>query len=107
MTFSFERCDLGPRSDLDRWSFFDPTHQVSGHAHREAVGPDEQVDPSTRTREEYRRLTSGVGTSDDDDLIAVPKLRFLHKRSVVVDAGTFKFIFINRRRHTISGSCGD
>src|SRR6516165_2404724 len=107
MTVSFEGCDLGARSDLDRRRFFDPTNQVLGHAHRETVGPDKHVNPSTGPREKHRRLTSRVGTSDDDDLVAVAKLRFFHKRCVVVDAGTFELREIGEWRLPVSGSCGD
>src|SRR5215469_9731827 len=107
MPVSFEGYDLGPRSDLDCRNLFDPTNQVSGHAHRETVGPDEHVDPPTGPPEKHRRLTCRVGTSDDDDLVAVAKLRFFHERRVVVDAGTFELREIGEWRLTVSGSCGD
>src|SRR5215472_944047 len=107
MTVSFEGCYLGARFDLNRRTLFDPTNQVLGHAQRETVGPDEHVNPPTRPREKHRRLTRRVGTSDDDDLVAVAKLCFFHKRRVVVDAGTFELREIGEWRLTVSGSGGD
>src|SRR5262245_11836350 len=107
MTVSFEGCNLGVRFDLDRGSFFDPTNQVSGHAHRETPGPDEQVNPSAGPREKHCRLTGRIGTSDNDDLVTVAKLRFFHKSRVVVDAGTFELREIGEWRFAVSGPGGD
>src|SRR5262245_33646723 len=107
MTVSFERNDLGPRSDMDRRSLFDPANQVSPHATRETVGADELVTLPTRPRKTHRGLTSRVCTSADDDLIVVGQLRFFHGRRVVVDADTCELTEIRERRPTIPGSCGN
>ena len=58
-------------------------------------------------RQKHRGLARRVGAADDDDLVAVAELRFLHEGRVVVDAGTFELREIRERRLTVSGSCGD
>src|SRR5215475_13171401 len=102
MPLPVEGHNFGPRSDVDRWSFLDPTHQISGHVRRDAVGPDEQVHSSTGAREKHRRLASRVGAPGDDNLITVAQLRFFHKCRVVIDAGTFELFDIGKWRLTVS-----
>ena len=70
-------------------------------------GSDEDMNPSPGLRQKHRGLTGRVGTADDDDLVAVAELRFLHEGRVVVDADTFELTEIRERRLTVSGSCGN
>src|SRR5262245_39252004 len=107
MPVSFEGYNFGSRSDLSSRSLFDAAKQASRHAWRKAVGTGERATPSTRSSDKHGGRTSRVGTSDDDDLVVVAKLRFLHEGCAVVDAGTFELRQIGECRLTISGACGD
>src|SRR6185295_15149872 len=74
-------------------------------AFRKAAGANEHMNSSASPRQKHRGLTSGVGTTDDDDLVAVAKLRFLHEGRVVVDADAFEPPEIREGRLTVSSSC--
>src|SRR5262245_26345686 len=107
MPASFERDDLGPRPDPDRRILLDPANEVSRHVRRETVCADEHVNLPTRASEKYRGLTRRVGTSDDDDLVIVAKLRLLHEGCGVVNAGAFELRKISERWLTVSRSSRD
>ena len=48
------------------------------------------MNPPSRPCEKHGRLTRRVATSNDDDLVLVPKLRFFHEGCAVVHARTFE-----------------
>ena len=65
------------------------------------------MDESPSLSKKQCGLARRVGPADDDDLVAVAELRFLHEGRVVVDAGAFELREIRERRLTVSGSRGD
>src|SRR6476620_7337969 len=105
MSVSLESHDLGSRSKLDGWGLFDSADQVSRHAFRKIAGSDEQMNPSRGLRKKYRGLTGRIGSADDDNLVAVAELRFLHEGRAVVDTGAFELPEIREGRLTVSSSC--
>src|SRR5262249_33705093 len=104
---SLESYDLRSRSHLDRGGLFDPAKKISRHALRKTVRSNEHMNTPASPRQKHRRLTSGVGTADDDRLIIVAELRVLHEGRVVVDADTFEPTEILDRRLAIWGSRGN
>src|SRR5262249_30438870 len=104
---SLERHDLRSRSDLDRRGLFDTAKEISRHALRKTVRSNEDMNAPACPCQKHRRLTSGVGTADDDRLIVVAELRVLHECRVVVDADTFEPTEILDRWFPVPGSCGN
>src|SRR5262245_54526016 len=105
MPVSIESHDLSSRSDLDRRTLFDATQQVTRHGLRKTVRSNEQMNSAPSLRQEYRGLTGRVGTADDDDLVAVAELRFLHEGRVVVDADTFDLPEFGEGGLRVPGPC--
>src|SRR5258705_360128 len=89
MHVSFEADDLRLGSEGNRRALLDPATQIARHRVGQPAGSDEQVNVLRRLREKYRSLSSGVTTSDDDDLLAAADLS-LHERRAVIDAGALE-----------------
>src|SRR5262249_54270525 len=74
MALANEVDDFRLGSDGNRWMRFESTNQIPRHALRECFRANEDVDMSRGAGEKHRRLSSGIASTDDNDLFTAAQL---------------------------------
>ena len=106
MPVSFQGDDLCACAQDNRGVVLDAANEIARHRVCQPVAADQYLHASGGLREKHRRLTGGVATADDDDLLAHAQLR-LHLRRAVVHARAFELREVIERRLAVLGAGGD